>query len=121
MNKRIIAAVIATFLSLGSAHALKTGGHVKATLVSDVTSIQAGHPFWVAVRLEMQPHWHTYWKNAGESGSPTEITWQLPSGFKAGPIVWPTPHKIAVPPVVSYGFEDEVLLLTQITPPTSFT
>lgn len=106
--------------SLTPVFALKTGGHVKATLVSEVESVQPGTPFWVAIRLEMQPHWHTYWMNAGESGFPTEVTWQLPEGFKAGPIQWPAPIKIELPPVVSYGYENEVLLLTQITPPAVF-
>lgn len=103
---------------LPSAHALKPGGHVKASLVSEVTSIRPGTPFWVAVRLEMQTHWHTYWKNAGESGAPTQVEWTLPAGFKAGEIKWPAPRRIELPPVLSYGYENEVLLLTQISPPT---
>ena len=101
-------------------HALKPGGHVKATLVSESKSIQPGAAFWVGIELDMQPHWHTYWKNAGESGEPTSIDWQLPAGFSAGPIEWPTPKRIAVAPVVSYGYEENVLLLTKITPPASF-
>jgi len=107
-------------LTSSTGHALKTGGHVRVSLLSEVKSIQPGTPFWVAVRLEMQPHWHTYWKNAGESGTPTEINWELPAGFQPGPIVWPAPQKIAIPPVVSYGFEEEALLLTSITPPSVF-
>src|SRR5581483_8644540 len=108
---------LALFLPLTPLHALKPGGHVKATLVSESKSIQPGTPFWVAVQLEMQPPWHTYWKNAGESGEPTSIDWKLPAGFTAGPIQWPAPKRIAVPPVVSYGYEDNVLLLVKITPP----
>ena len=103
-----------------TAYGLKQGGHVKASLVSDVKSVQPGSPFWVAVRLEMQPRWHTYWKNAGESGAPTEITWQLPEGFSAGPIEWPAPKRIVLDPIVSYGYEDEVLLMAKITPPAVF-
>ncbi len=105
------------FFSVFPVHALKKGGHVKASLVSEVKSIQPGTPFWVALRLEMQPHWHTYWQNPGDSGEPTSLTWQLPEGFKAGDIMWPRPSVISIPPVLSYGYENEVLLLVRIQPP----
>lgn len=48
----------------------------------------------VAVRLKMGPRWHTYWINPGDSGAPTEIRWNLPPGFEAGPIQWPYPERI---------------------------
>ncbi len=117
---RIAVGIITSVIAIAPLHALKKGGHVKATLVSESKSIQPGAPFWVGIELDMQPHWHTYWKNAGESGEPTSIDWQLPAGFSAGPIEWPTPKRIAVPPVVSYGYEENVLLLTKITPPIAF-
>src|SRR5690349_11855167 len=55
--------------------------HVDAELVSEVESIQPGQPFWVALRLKMEEHWHTYWQNPGDSGLATKITWNLPEGF----------------------------------------
>lgn len=90
---------------------------VEAELVAQNTSIQPGRPFWVGVKLTMDEHWHTYWKNPGDSGLGTRVQWELPDGFSAGPIVWPHPHRIPMPPLVNYGYEGEVLLLTQITPP----
>ena len=53
----------------------------------------------------------------GNSGLPTTIEWTLPQGFKAGPIVWPTPKRIAYGPVVDYGYENEVLLPVAIEVP----
>ena len=91
--------------------------HSRATLVSDVASIQPGTPFTVALRMEMEGGWHSYWKNPGDSGQPTSIAWALPTGFSAGAIQWPYPHRIDAGPLTSYGYSDEVLLLTEITPP----
>lgn len=91
--------------------------HVEAELIAEHTSIQPGQPFWVGLRLAMDEHWHTYWKNPGDSGLGTKIKWDLPEGFTAGPIVWPYPRLIPTPPLVSYGYEKEVVLLTRITPP----
>ncbi|MBS4047521.1 MAG: thioredoxin family protein [Alphaproteobacteria bacterium] len=90
---------------------------VDAALIAEPQSIRAGQPFWVGVRLRMAEHWHTYWRNPGDSGLATEISWALPPGFSAGPIVWPIPERIPVAHLVNYGYEGEILLLTQIMPP----
>ena len=79
--------------------------------------MKPGEPFWVALRQTIRPKWHTYWKNPGDSGLPTEIAWTLPAGAKADPIVWPAPTLIDVGGVINYGFQDDVLLLVRITPP----
>ena len=91
--------------------------NVRAELISEVSEVKAGEPFWVALRQTIRPHWHTYWKNPGDSGLPTEISWTLPAGGKADPIVWPTPTLIDVSGVTNYGFQDDILLLVKITPP----
>ena len=91
--------------------------HVEAELVAEKAATQAGKPVTVGLRLRMEPQWHTYWKNPGDSGLPTKIEWVLPSGWKAGPIQWPYPHPLPVGPLMNYGYEDEVVLLTELTPP----
>jgi thiol:disulfide interchange protein DsbD len=117
MKKLFSILFFASSLFSNSAFALKLGGHVKASFVSETKSIQPGQPFTLAVRLEMQKDWHTYWVNPAESGAPTKIKWQLPAGFSAGPIQWPQPKKIVVPPVTTYGYENQVWLLTELTAP----
>ena len=94
--------------------------HVKASLVAADTSIQPGHAFTVALRLEHEPHWHTYWVNPG-TGLATTLTWTLPAGFTAGEIQWPAPVilKDHTGTVVGNGYEGETFLLVTITPPVS--
>jgi thiol:disulfide interchange protein/DsbC/DsbD-like thiol-disulfide interchange protein len=91
--------------------------HSEAHLVPEVTSIQPGTPFTVALFFEMDPGWHIYWRNPGDSGLPTTIAWTLPPGFEAGDVQWPTPSRIAYFPLVDYGYYGEVALLVEITPP----
>jgi thiol:disulfide interchange protein DsbD len=62
----------------------------------------------------MDNQWHTYWKNPGNSGMPTQITWNLPEGFHAGEIQWPSPQKFESNELVSFGYEGEAFLLTEI-------
>jgi thiol:disulfide interchange protein len=91
---------------------------VKAELLADTTAIVPGKPFTVGLLLRMAPHWHTYWKFSGDAGLPTELKWKLPPGWKVGDIQWPTPLKTIDPgEIETYGYEDEVLLMQEITPP----
>ena len=89
--------------------------HVDAQLLSEVKIVQPGGSFWVAVQLQMQDGWHTYWRNPGDSGLETTIDWELPEGFSASEINWPYPERIAEPPMVIYGYHDTIYLLTKIS------
>src|SRR5947209_1276710 len=67
----------------------------------------------------MAPGWHTYWKFSGDAGLPSELKWKLPPGWKIGEIQWPIPLKTIDPgDIQTYGYEDEVLLMQEIRPPT---
>jgi len=90
--------------------------HSSATLVSSVSVAQPGKPFLAAVRMKMEPGWHAYWLNPGDSGMPTTVDWNLHKGWTAGHILWPTPHRIEMGGLVNYGYENEALLLVRITP-----
>lgn len=91
--------------------------NVKAHLVSEVSSIAPGQSFWVALELDIREGWHTYWRNPGDSGQPTSLKWQLPTGFTAADILWTTPHRFELPPLVNYGYAVHAVHLVQITAP----
>lgn len=91
---------------------------VNAELLADTNAVVPGKPFTVGLLLRMAPHWHTYWKFSGDAGIPTELKWKLPPGWKAGEIQWPIPLKTIDPgDIQTYGYQDEVLLMQEITPP----
>ncbi|WP_420124891.1 protein-disulfide reductase DsbD domain-containing protein [Longimicrobium sp.] len=89
----------------------------EARLVSDVASIRPGEPFTVGLHLTLDEGWRTPWKNAGDVGNGLIATWSLPSGFSADSLAYPIPERISNPPVTSYGYHDEVVILATITPP----
>jgi thiol:disulfide interchange protein DsbD len=94
---------------------------VRAELVAHAPEgVAAGKPLWLGLRIEHQPHWHTYWKNPGDSGLPTTLTWRLPSGFAPGDIAWPTPKKLPVGPLMNFGYEGMLLLPVPVTIPAGF-
>src|SRR6266536_2355729 len=91
---------------------------VKAELLADTNAVVPGKAFTVGLLLRMAPGWHTYWKFSGDAGIPTELKWKLPPGWKAGEIQWPIPVKTIDPgDIQTYGYQDEVLLMQEITPP----
>jgi len=85
--------------------------HVRAELVAHAPEgVQPGQTLWLGLLLEHKNQWHSYWKNPGDSGLPTELLWQLPQALTAGTIQWPVPQALPVPPLRNYGYENQVLL-----------
>jgi thiol:disulfide interchange protein DsbD len=92
---------------------------VRPQLLADTNAIVPGKPFTVGLLLRMAPGWHTYWKFSGDAGLPTELKWKLPPGWKIGEMQWPIPLKTVDPgDIETYGYENEILLMQEITPPS---
>jgi len=87
---------------------------VEASLLVDATQVKAGDTFRVGVRFRMDPGWHIYWKNPGDSGLETNVSWDTP-GSTVGPLQWPYPHTFRTPDgfIVTHGYDGEVLLFAQ--------
>ena len=77
-------------------------------------------PFKVRLHFSIQPGWYLYWKNPGDAGLSVAVTWSLPEGFSAGDLEYPTPDKIVYGDIVAYGYYNELLLSTTITPPVMY-
>lgn len=93
--------------------------HVEVELVSDVAAIVPGRALTVALRVNHDEHWHTYWKNPGDAGLQTEIAWKLPDGFSAGQIRWPVPEITDTSGLKTYGFGGVIYLLVDIATPAN--
>ncbi|MBA4286283.1 MAG: hypothetical protein C0434_12200 [Xanthomonadaceae bacterium] len=112
--------LIATSLALllptttARAAAVKTD-HVEAELVAESTTLRPGADQSLALRLQPEPGWHVYWRNPGDSGLATSISWTLPDGLTAGELQWPYPHRETLGPIVNYGYAEQVLLPVTLT------
>jgi thiol:disulfide interchange protein len=95
--------------------------NVKARLVSETSAIGPGQSIWVALEFNIRDGWHTYWRNPGDSGQATSMAWSLPPGFTAGAMVWTTPHRFELPPLVNYGYAKHAVHLVEITAPKDLT
>lgn len=86
---------------------------VQATLLLDVEKVRPGDTFRVGIHFRMEPRWHIYWRNPGDSGLSTKISWDAP-GVEQGPLQWPFPDTFRTTDgfIVTHGYADEVLLFT---------
>ena len=107
--------------SSSAVSAVVTTEQVRAELLAWAPDgVGPGKQVWLGLQLAHQPEWHTYWKNAGDSGLPTVLDWQLPAGISAGEIAWPTPKKIPIGTLANYGYENNVLLPVPLTVASNF-
>jgi thiol:disulfide interchange protein DsbD len=88
-------------------------------LHSSRAAVAPGERFTVVLRETINEGWHTYWRNPGDSGQPTELTWRLPPGWSAGDIQWPAPEAVPFAMLVNYGYEGEVLFPIEVTAPAN--
>lgn len=91
--------------------------HVTAELVSEHGAVAPGGRVRIGLLLQHIPHWHSYWRNPGDSGLPTTLGWTLPAGSQVSEIAWPAPMRLPIGPLVNYGYEGELLLPVVFTAP----
>ena len=112
----IAACLLAALPSLAPAASQVNTPQVRAELVAHAPEgVAPGKPLWLGLLIEHQAHWHTYWKNPGDSGLPTTLQWQLPAQAQAGDIQWPTPRKLPIGPLMNFGYEGRLLLPVAVT------
>lgn len=116
MSRLLAVAALAFAAVPALAQGVVTTERVRAELLAHAPDgVAAGKTVWVGLQLAHQPEWHTYWKNSGDSGLPTELAWSLPAGVQAGEIAWPVPKKIPIGSLANYGYEGTVLLPVPLT------
>ncbi|MEO8738012.1 MAG: thioredoxin family protein [Edaphobacter sp.] len=94
--------------------------HLTAQLVSAATTIAPGGTLQAGLVLTLDPHWHVYWINAGDSGEPPSINWTAPAGITAAPLQFPVPSRLPLGPLMDFGYENAVTFPLQITAAKSF-
>ncbi|MGB6692155.1 MAG: thioredoxin family protein [Terracidiphilus sp.] len=83
--------------------------HLHVQLVVPNQMLHAGAANDAGLYFKIEPGWHIYWKNAGDSGEPPHIKWTLPDGIAASPLEFPPPRRLPLGPLMDFGYENEVL------------
>jgi thiol:disulfide interchange protein len=94
---------------------LALAAHTHPSLILSAAQVRPGETVMAGIRLQMDPGWHTYWRNPGGPGIPTSVEWTLPPGITAGEIQWPIPEKLSDKDTISFLYQDEVVLLVPLS------
>ena len=115
----LLAALLSPAMAAAASPPVQTD-HLQSRLVAETTAAVPGTQLTLGLLLEHDPHWHTYWRNPGDSGLPTELTLDLPEGVVAEPIAWPHPQRFELAEIVNFGYGDRQLLPVTITIPADY-
>ncbi|MCX6851749.1 MAG: protein-disulfide reductase DsbD family protein [Verrucomicrobia bacterium] len=111
--------LVVVLLAFGIPHSSLAQQGLKIQLVSEQSAIVPGQPFTVGLWLEHDRGSHTYWRFPGIVGVPTQMKWNLPRGWKAGDLIYPEPERTLMFQIKAQGFDRDVMLRTEITPPAN--
>jgi thiol:disulfide interchange protein DsbD len=116
----LLAALLAAATAATAASPPVRTDHLQSRLVAGTTAAVPGTRMMLGLLLEHDPHWHTYWRNPGDSGLPTELELTLPDGVLAEPIAWPHPQRFELAEIVNFGYGGRRLLPVSITIPAGY-
>ncbi|MSR76626.1 MAG: hypothetical protein EXS63_00135 [Candidatus Omnitrophica bacterium] len=119
-KRRIIILAVLMGLLPCLGYAQKTKSHIHPEILSSVKAFAPGKPFTVGIHFTMDPDWHIYWINPGDSGLATSVKWVGHPPINFSPLEWPAPEKIILPAILTYGYSKEVVLLSEATVTPSF-
>jgi thiol:disulfide interchange protein DsbD len=103
--------------TVASADASFRDEHLEVELICEHARLQAGKTALVGIRFVLQPGWHVYWKNPGDSALPPRVEWELPDDYEVSGLMWPAPRRISVPPLMTFGYDEDVMLLAELFVP----
>lgn len=88
--------------------------HVTVELLSSAERLAAGQHA-MGLQFTIEPGWHIYWQNPGDSGTQPDAQWQLPAGVTASPIEWPLPERLDDAGAINYVYRRQVVLPFTVT------
>lgn len=110
----VVVSVLGVSASAAQTSRTGTAPHATIEMLSASASLEAGADTWIGVRFLLEPGWHLYWRNPGDSGTPPMLLWTAPAGVTVGDVEWPAPERIPLGSLVNYGYHGDVILPVRV-------
>ena len=69
----------------------------------------------LALEVDLEDHWHTYWENPGDSGASPIIDVQIEGAqITEESLLYPPPVRIDTPPLTSFAYENRVVFIKKL-------
>lgn len=99
------AGTVLAFIASGTVSiAAVRSGKAEVDWLSVSATVAPGKPVQTALRLVVDPGWHTYWENPGEGGMGISVKWDLPAGWTAGALEHPVPQRFMTGELAGFGY-----------------
>lgn len=115
---KLIVSGLVAMLAIGSpfACAQEADEVSKASLIAETTRVMAGQTILLGLHFDLEDEWHIYWDGRNDTGFSPTIEWTLPEGVKAGPMLWPAPHRYESPgEILDHVYEGQPTILIPVT------
>ena len=70
----------------------------------------------ISLEIVTSTGWKIYWRNPGDSGLPTEITFDGSQNLKNFNILWPAPFRFSTFGIDTFGYEGKIILPINLIP-----
>lgn len=113
-------------------HALKTlviaaacapgvAEHARPRLICETAAAAPGMTVALALTFDIDEHWHLYWDGCNDSGFPVAVELELPEGWTAGEMQWPTPKRYVADggEVLDHIYEKRVTFIIPVEAPAT--
>jgi len=89
---------------------------VQVELASQYSQVnRTGDSFLIGLKFSIEPEWHIYWRNPGDSGAPPAFQWVTSSYLSFSEPYWPPPKIMTVGPFINIGYEKKVTIPIMVT------
>jgi DsbC/DsbD-like thiol-disulfide interchange protein len=68
------------------------------------------------IEIKLQPGWHTYWRNPGDSGVPPRFSFSGSENVAAVKLLYPAPHAFSDEAGAIIGYKHNVIFPLRVTP-----
>ncbi|WGL16555.1 protein-disulfide reductase DsbD family protein [Microbulbifer bruguierae] len=103
----------AVFAAVAQAQDSTSGDHVQVRWLAPEQFGQTSET--IGFYFEVDPGWHVYWRNAGDSGAAPRFAITATSA-DVGDIQWPFPVRLPIAHLTNLGYEGDVAYLFDVTP-----
>ncbi|MCB0420599.1 MAG: thioredoxin family protein [Bdellovibrionales bacterium] len=84
--------------------------HIQVRLILDAPIDGKGKKT-IGIHYKMDPHWHIYWKNPGDSGAAPKFN--ISEG-KIERVLWPYPERIPLSDLTNFGYNKESVIFLEL-------
>jgi len=90
--------------------------HLRMSAATDFTGMHPGDSGILAITLNIDDGWHTYWPGVSDSGYGFTLGFDTPESITLGEPIWPTPKRhLQKGDILDHVYEDSPMILVPFT------